>query len=112
MSEQNDIEKEEPCCGADCCKEGCVCKKDCCKEGCGCCQRDSQGAAPSERKLGWADKFLGKFVSRKLLVFSTATALLYLSELDADTWGLIAVIYVGGQSVIDAVKTYKYGDRM
>ncbi len=33
-----------------------------------------------------------------------------LSELDAETWGLIAVIYVGGQSVIDAVKTYKYGE--
>jgi hypothetical protein len=49
-------------------------------------------------------------VSRKLLVFSTATALLALSELDAETWGLIAIIYVGGQSVIDAVKTYKYGE--
>ena len=53
---------------------------------------------------------MGKFVSRKLLVFSTATTLLALSELDAETWGLIAIIYVGGQSVIDAVKTYKYGD--
>ena len=72
---------------------------------------DCQGeAAPIESKLGWADKLLGKLVSRKLLVFSTATALLALSELDAETWGLIAIIYVGGQSVIDAVKTYKYGD--
>lgn len=103
MSEQNDIEKEELCCGAECCKEGCQCKETC-------CNKDCQGNVRSENKLGWADKFLGKFVSRKLLVFTTATALLYLSELDADTWGLIAVIYVGGQSVIDAVKTYKYGD--
>ena len=71
---------------------------------------DSQGVVTDEAKLGWADRLLGKLVSRKLLVFSTATALLALSELDAETWGLIAVIYVGGQSVIDAVKTYKYGE--
>ena len=71
---------------------------------------DSQGVVTDEGKLGWADRLLGKLVSRKLLVFSTATALLALSELDAETWGLIAVIYVGGQSVIDAVKTYKYGE--
>ena len=74
-------------------------------------EADSQGQPDSvENKLGWADKLLGKLVSRKLLVFTTATALLALSELDAETWGLIAIIYVGGQSVIDAVKTYKYGD--
>ena len=74
-------------------------------------EADSQGQPDSAaNKLGWADKLLGKLVSRKLLVFSTATALLALSELDAETWGLIAIIYVGGQSVIDAVKTYKYGD--
>jgi len=104
MSEQNDIEKKELCCDADCCKEDCRCKEVC-------CNKDCQGDNKVENKLGWADRFMGKFMSRKLLVFSTATVLLYLSELDAETWGLIAVIYVGGQSVIDAVKTYKYGDR-
>tara|TARA_R100000808_G_C2141101_1_gene148919 strand:+ start:1670 stop:2008 length:339 start_codon:yes stop_codon:yes gene_type:complete len=109
MSEQNDIEKEESCCGAECCEEGCVCKAECCKGGCACCKRDSQGDVKYENKLGWVDKFMGKFVSRKLLVFSTATALLAMSELDTETWGLIAIIYVGGQSVIDAVKTYKHG---
>ena len=103
MSNDPDIEKKELCCGAECCEQGCVCKEDCCK-------RDSQGEVVSEAKLGWVDKFLGKLVSRKLLVFTTATTLLALSELDAETWGLIAVIYVGGQSVIDAVKTYKYGE--
>ena len=103
MSEQNDIEKEELCCGAECCKEGCRCKEIC-------CNKDCQGDIKDENRLGWVDKFMGKFVSRKLLVFSTATTLLALSELDAETWGLIAIIYVGGQSVIDAVKTYKYGD--
>jgi hypothetical protein len=108
MSNQPDIENKE-CCGAECCKEGCQCKLQCCKGGCACCA-DSQGEVTSEGKLGWVDTVLGKLVSRKLLVFSTATALLALSELDAETWGLIAIIYVGGQSVIDAVKTYKYGE--
>lgn len=50
-----------------------------------------------------------KVVSRKLLVFLTATGLLLWSTLDPETWGMIAVIYIGGQSAIDAVKTYKHG---
>jgi len=60
-------------------------------------------------KLGMVDIILGKAVSRKLLVFATATALLMWYGLDPDTWGLIAMIYVGGQSVIDTVKVWKHG---
>jgi len=63
-------------------------------------------------KLGMVDKILEKVISRKLIVFLTATGLLAFSDLDPDTWGLVAIVYVGGQSVIDAVKTYKYGDTM
>ena len=62
-----------------------------------------------EQKLGLVDKLLAKAVSRKLLVFGTATALMVWSTLDPETWGLIAIVYVGGQSVVDAVKTYKHG---
>jgi hypothetical protein len=43
------------------------------------------------------------------LVFGTATGLMVWSTLDPETWGLIAIVYVGGQSVVDAVKTYKHG---
>jgi hypothetical protein len=32
------------------------------------------------------------------------------SLLDPETWGLIAIVYVGGQSVIDTVKVYKHGE--
>lgn len=60
-------------------------------------------------KLGMVDVIIGKAVSRKLLVFATATALLMWYGLDPDTWGLIAMIYVGGQSVIDTVKVWKHG---
>jgi hypothetical protein len=58
---------------------------------------------------GVLDAVQEKVVSRKLLVFLTATGLLLWSTLDPDTWGMIAVIYIGGQSAIDAVKTYKHG---
>jgi len=55
------------------------------------------------------DKILGKVVSRKLLVFATATVLLAQYGLDPDTWGMIAIVYIGGQSVIDAAKTWRQG---
>ena len=61
------------------------------------------------QKLGIVDKLLEKAISRKLIVFLTATGLMAWSDLDPDTWGMVAIVYVGGQSVIDAVKTYKYG---
>ena len=60
-------------------------------------------------KLGMMDIILGKVVSRKLLVFGTATGMFMWYGLDPDTWGLIAMIYVGGQSVIDTVKVWKHG---
>ena len=55
------------------------------------------------------DRVLGKVVSRKLLVFATATVLLAQYGLDPDTWGMIAIVYIGGQSVIDAAKTWRHG---
>ena len=55
------------------------------------------------------DKLLGKIISRKLTVFITATALLMWYGLDPDTWGLIAVCYIGGQSVIDAAQVWRHG---
>ena len=56
------------------------------------------------------DKILEKAISRKLLVFATATGLMAYNLLDPETWGMIAVVYVGGQSVIDTVKVYKHGE--
>lgn len=58
---------------------------------------------------GMLDIVQEKLVSRKLLVFLTATGLLASAGLDSDTWGLIAVVYVGGQSAIDAVKVWRHG---
>lgn len=58
-------------------------------------------------RKGVLDALQEKLISRKLLVFLTATGLLAWSGLDSETWGLIAVVYIGGQSVIDAVKAWR-----
>jgi hypothetical protein len=62
-----------------------------------------------ERKdKGILDALQEKVVSRKLLVFGVATALLYWGMgLDADTWGMIAMTYIGGQTAIDFAKVWK-----
>jgi|TARA_Y100000034_G_C6566128_1_gene245168 hypothetical protein len=60
-------------------------------------------------KLGLVDRILGKIISRKFTVFLTATALMLWSDLASDTWGMIAIVYIGGQSVIDAALSWKHG---
>lgn len=60
-------------------------------------------------KAGYLDVFLGKLISRKLLTFGAATALLYSGSLDSEQWGLIAIVYIGGQAVIDAAKVWRHG---
>ena len=57
---------------------------------------------------GLVDRVLHKIVSRKLIVFVTATALMWYG-LDPQTWGMIAMMYIGGQSAIDMVNAWKWG---
>lgn len=61
-------------------------------------------------KKGVLDRITEKVISRKFLVFLTATSLMIWSDLTSDTWGLIAICYIGGQSVIDAAKMWRHGD--
>jgi hypothetical protein len=60
-------------------------------------------------KLGFVDKIIGRLISRKFFVFLIATGLLAYSFLDPDTWGMIAIVYIGGQTVIDAAISWKHG---
>ncbi len=53
------------------------------------------------------DKFLEKVVSRKLLVWLTATGLLAFSNLTSSDWVLISAIYIGSQSVVDIVGKFR-----
>jgi hypothetical protein len=70
--------------------------------------REVKAIAEGE-KLGLLDKVMGRLISRKFFVFLTATGLLAYNFLDADSWGMIAMIYIGGQTVIDAAISWKHG---
>ena len=61
----------------------------------------------TSKTKGAIDTLQEKVISRKLLVFGTATALLVYAGLDADTWGMIAMMYIGGQSAVDFAKIWK-----
>ena len=63
----------------------------------------------NNKETGVLDSLQEKVVSRKLLVFLTATALMMYANLDPDIWGMIAVCYIGGQSAIDFAKSWKHG---
>ena len=62
-------------------------------------------------KRGVLDRVVEKAISRKFLVFLTATGLMAFAHLDSDTWGMIAIVYIGSQGVIDAAMTWKHGPR-
>lgn len=59
------------------------------------------------KNKGFFDAVQERVVSRKLLVFAIASALFMWYGLDADTWGMIAMMYIGGQSAIDFAKIWK-----
>lgn len=53
------------------------------------------------------DKALDKAVSRKLLVWATATTLTLTGNLESSDWVIISAIYLGSQGVIDAIAKMK-----
>ena len=61
----------------------------------------------TEMARGAADKVLEKVVSRKLLVWITATALMFNATIDSGDWLILSALYIGGQSVIDAIVKLK-----
>jgi hypothetical protein len=56
---------------------------------------------------GTVDRALEKMVSRKLLVWATATGLAAYGFLASGDWVMISALYIGGQSVIDAIAKVK-----
>lgn len=66
-------------------------------------------ATRAGERIGLVDRIVGRIISRKFFVFLTATALMAWYGLDSDTWGMIAMIYIGGQSVIDAAIAWRHG---
>ena len=57
--------------------------------------------------MGKIDSFIGKWASRKFLVFALATILHLVADITSSDWVMIAGIYIGGQSVVDLASMYK-----
>jgi hypothetical protein len=52
---------------------------------------------------GKIDKFLGYFISKKLSVFIVASFFVGFGMIQSTEWVDVAVLYIGGQAVVDAV---------
>ena len=61
----------------------------------------------SEQNKKKLDKFLMKYSSRKLMVFLIATVLTIIGQVTSSDWVTISAIYIGGQTIIDAVAKLK-----
>ncbi len=61
------------------------------------------------KKVGLLDKILEKAISRKLLVFLTASGLMVWDGLTSETWGMIAIVYIGSQAAVDTMKVFRHG---
>lgn len=61
------------------------------------------------KQKGILDALQEKAISRKLLVFVSATTLLWNAQLDPETWGMIAMMYIGGQTAVDFAKMWRHG---
>lgn len=56
---------------------------------------------------GVIDKGLAKVVSRKLLVWATATAALFMGVVPADEWLQVCLLYIGSQAAVDMITAYR-----
>ena len=65
--------------------------------------------ATKKKSQSRIDTVMEKLISRKLVVFLTATGLLVNSGLDSETWGMIAIVYIGSQAAVDAMKIFRHG---
>ena len=53
------------------------------------------------------DKHVSKFISRKFLVWLSASGFLWGGVVTGEQWTFLSVIYVGSQAVIDAFLKWK-----
>lgn len=53
------------------------------------------------------DNWMSKVISKKLLVFIICTIALFMGLIISSDWVEVAMVYIGSQAVIDAVKELK-----
>jgi hypothetical protein len=64
------------------------------------------GSVDMQEKL---DKLLGKWASRKLIVWATSTAFLASGQLTSSDWVAISLAYIGLTGAADIAATWKHG---
>ena len=55
------------------------------------------------------DKALGKWASRKLIVWATSTVFLAMGTLTSSDWVAVSLAYIGLQGAADIAATWKHG---
>ncbi len=55
------------------------------------------------------DKLLNKLMSRKLMVWLTATGLLAYSDLTSSDWVAISLVYIGSEGLADIASRWRNG---
>jgi hypothetical protein len=55
------------------------------------------------------DKVLGKWASRKLIVWGTSTVFLAMGSLTSADWFAVSLAYIGLQGAADIAATWKHG---
>jgi len=60
-----------------------------------------------KKQLAMVDSWLEKVTSRKLMVWTVASVFIGLSLIESADWVMISALYIGGQSVIDAIAKMK-----
>jgi len=53
------------------------------------------------------DTLVEKMISRKFMVWLTATGLMVFAGLESSDWVIISGIYIGGQTIIDGIAKMK-----
>jgi len=56
---------------------------------------------------GLFDKGLSKLISRKLMVWATATVALFTGVVPAEQWLQVCLLYIGSQAAVDMIVSYK-----
>tara|TARA_R100000005_G_C4999775_1_gene206559 strand:- start:4332 stop:4529 length:198 start_codon:yes stop_codon:yes gene_type:complete len=55
------------------------------------------------------DKIVGRLVSRKLLVWGTATALAIIGSVTSEDWVAVSLVYIGSQAAVDLATVWRHG---
>jgi|TARA_R110002020_G_scaffold255347_2_gene469150 hypothetical protein len=63
----------------------------------------------SEHTRELLDKVVGRLVSRKLLVWGTATALAIVGSVTSEDWVAVSLVYIGSQAAVDLATVWRHG---